>query len=78
MFRTAQPARDADRMSKNLLTVRPRTLVRLVLVAGVAGCSLLAACGTIEGAGKDIQALGRGTSDAARSTGEAIDNAVNK
>ncbi len=32
----------------------------------------LSACNTVEGAGKDVEALGRGTSDAARATGDAI------
>lgn len=55
-----------------------RSTVRCVVVScsliaiGMLALLLVPACGTIEGAGKDIQTLGKGTSNAAKATGEAI------
>lgn len=48
---------------------------RLVLLIGavLAGaCVAVPACNTIEGAGRDLQAIGKGTSDAARGTADAV------
>ena len=48
-------------------------LKQLALVGVIAVWSLgSAGCNTVEGVGSDIQALGKGTSDAAASTKDAI------
>lgn len=53
-------------MNRSILA---RFVCALTLLSGVA---LLASCNTVEGAGKDVQAVGEATSDAAKSTKEAI------
>lgn len=49
----------------------PLTCVAVALVLAL-GALMISGCGTVEGAGKDVQAVGRATSDAARGAGEAI------
>lgn len=46
------------------------------LVAGIVCLALLAVipagCNTVEGAGRDLQAIGKGTSDAARGVNDSL------
>ncbi len=52
---------------------RTRTTIRLLALATlVATAALLPACNTVEGAGKDVEALGKGTSEVARDASDAI------
>lgn len=44
---------------------REKTMKRIVMISVMALLPLLAACHTVQGAGKDISAVGHGVSDAA-------------
>lgn len=52
--------------------VRTRVLIVLssALLAAAAGSG--GGCATVEGAGRDLQAVGKGTSDAARHVGDSL------
>jgi predicted small secreted protein len=52
--------------SHNVIRVRTPSLSALLLAAAIVSTTLLAACNTVEGAGKDIERAGEHIQDAAK------------